>query len=994
MKNIPFPRPLATLYPLFMVSGFCGLIYESIWSHYLKLFLGHAAYAQTVVLVVFIGGMAIGAWLCGHFAERLRNPLLMYAGAEFLIGIAGLIFHPVFVSSTDWAYASLLPATCSAEGWCLSSWLLAALLILPQSVLLGTTFPLMTAGVLRIAGTDQGKNIALLYFLNSFGAVFGVLASAFLLIPTIGLPGTTTTAGALNAALALIVFLIARTPGLSIAPLRGPMPSRDAVTATPVLLLTIAALTGLSSFVYEIVWIRMLALVLGSSTSSFELMLASFILGLALGGAWIRKRIDRLADPRRFLAYVQIVMGLLALITIALYNSTFDVMAWLLTALQRTDSGYILFNIASSCIAMAIMLPATFMAGMTLPLITFLLLRDGYGERSIGYVYAWNTLGSIVGVILAVHFGLPFLGMRFSLVGAASVDIALGVAILATMREFRWLALPGVGIAVVLVAFTVGAFTFDIDPYRTASGVFRYATPVLDRRTNSIAFQRDGKTATIAVVRTTDSIARIETNGKPDAGMETDLAKPPQADELTMTMLGVIPLAHHPRIRTAANIGFGSGMTAHILLGSSTLTRLDNIEIEPAMFDGARQFGARVERAFTDPRSHMVFEDAKSYFARSNAKYDLIVSEPSNPWVSGVASLFTEEFYSRVRGSLNPQGLFVQWLHAYEFTPRLIASISSAMGTVFRDYIVYANQTDLVLVARPDGPVGPLSGEVFAEEMLRSELARLGIRGPIDLETRRIGTKQSLQALLFNEVPPVNSDYFPYVEYEGPLARFRNDLASKVTQMRAAPIPVLDMIEGRTWNDSGLVSPPSKSDSGPPVTAYTASLAIRRLGGEVRHDPRDAAIEPVDPAILSAVRATFVYCAPVSVVAPVWDEMINLAAINSLLPPGQLEPFWSQLAAAPCLQRLPQSYREWIELFRAAGNRDDAGIKRHAEVLLAGSEPTPRQLEYLVYAAMASSFTMNDPQRMRELAGIWMPKLSEQARQTPWFRTLRAMSGG
>src|SRR5213079_1851898 len=142
--------PRAAFYALFTASGFCGLIYESIWSHYLKLFLGHAAYAQTVVLVVFIGGLALGSWLAGHFAARIRRPLIAYAVAEFAVGITALLFNRIFISATDWAYASLLPAVCSAESWCWAQWIFAGILILPQSVLLGTTFPLMSGGILRL----------------------------------------------------------------------------------------------------------------------------------------------------------------------------------------------------------------------------------------------------------------------------------------------------------------------------------------------------------------------------------------------------------------------------------------------------------------------------------------------------------------------------------------------------------------------------------------------------------------------------------------------------------------------------------------------------------------------------------------------------------------------------------------------------------------------------------------------------------------------------
>jgi len=402
---------IRTLYALFAISGFCGLIYESIWSHYLKLFLGHAAYAQTVVLIVFIGGLALGSWLAGTFALRVRRPLLAYAAAEFAIGVMALLFHRVFVGSTNWAYDVLLPMTCSAESWCWTQWAFAALLIVPQSVLLGTTFPLMSGGILRLDPQFPGGKLSLLYFLNSIGAVVGVLASGFLLIPTVGLPGALFTAGICNILLAITVYMSDKdtSPAAQVAVERGEGGGAQYDAILP-WLLGIALVTGLSSFIYEVAWVRSLSLVLGSATHSFELMLSSFILGLALGGLWIKRRIDRIADPVRFLAVVQVLMGLFAVLTLPVYAFTFDLMAWFFDAVQKSDNGWVLFNLFSQVLCLLVMLPATFMAGMTLPLITVLLMRSRLGEKSIGTVYAANTLGGIIGVIVAVHLALPLLG--------------------------------------------------------------------------------------------------------------------------------------------------------------------------------------------------------------------------------------------------------------------------------------------------------------------------------------------------------------------------------------------------------------------------------------------------------------------------------------------------------------------------------------------------------------------------------------------------------
>src|SRR6195256_5952113 len=400
-----------TLYSIFTISGFSGLIYESIWSHYLKLFLGHAAYAQALVLALFMGGMAIGSWLCSRWSGGWRNLLRGYAIAEGLIGLAALSFHPIFVAATDAAYTSILPALGGEIPAMLFKWTLAGLLILPQSVLLGMTFPLMSAGLIRRYPAAPGESLAMLYFTNSLGASIGVLASGFVMIEKLGLPGTVQGAGALNLALAAAVWLLA---GGAEQPMRvRPDAGRGPETTAPFrLFLAVALLTGAASFAFEIGWIRMLSLVLGSSTHSFELMLSAFILGIACGGYWVRRRIDSIADPVRFLGVVLTVMGLLALATLPLYGQMFGLMRVVIQALARTDAGYALFLASSHGIALAVMFPATFCAGMTLPIITFALLRGGQGEKAIGAVYSANTLGSILGVFFAAHLAMPLLGLK------------------------------------------------------------------------------------------------------------------------------------------------------------------------------------------------------------------------------------------------------------------------------------------------------------------------------------------------------------------------------------------------------------------------------------------------------------------------------------------------------------------------------------------------------------------------------------------------------
>src|SRR5579863_7353267 len=363
-----------SLFAVFVVSGFTGLIYESIWSHYLKLFLGHAAYAQTLVLAIFMGGMAFGSWAVSHYSSRIRQLLWAYLVVEGLIGILGILFHPTFVAAVDFSFNSVIPALPAGVLITAYKWSLAAALILPQSVLLGTTFPLISGGLIRRWPERPGESLATLYFTNSLGAGIGVLVSGFVLIRAVGLPGTILTAGLLNIALALMVWSIVRRQ-------TEPAPTAEAAPAAPDALarwFVIAAfLTGAASFMYELGWIRMLSLVLSSSTHSFELMLAAFIFGLAFGGLYVRRRIERIRDPVAYLAYVMVATGALAALTLPAYNQTFDFMAWFLGVATRSAGGYVAFNVMSQLIAALVMIPATFCAGMTLPLLTHELMRRG-----------------------------------------------------------------------------------------------------------------------------------------------------------------------------------------------------------------------------------------------------------------------------------------------------------------------------------------------------------------------------------------------------------------------------------------------------------------------------------------------------------------------------------------------------------------------------------------------------------------------------------------
>jgi spermidine synthase len=939
-------------YVLFAASGFAALIYESVWSHYLKLFLGHAAYAQALVLALFMGGMALGAWWCGARSPRWRNLLLGYAAAEAAVGVGGLVFHRLFVGVTGFAHDTVIPGLASPLAVDAFKWGLGALMILPQSVLLGMTFPLMAGGLLRRMAGREGETVAGLYFTNSLGAAAGVLASGFVLIGLAGLPGTLLTASLVNLALAAAVYLYARRPDAQ--PAAAPQPAAaGALDGYARWMLAASFVTGAASFMYEIGWIRMLTMVLGAATHAFELMLSAFILGLAFGGLWIKRRIDAFAVPERALGVIQIAMGLLALATLLVYGTTFQAMKLLLESVAPTDGGYAVFNAGSHLIAMAVMLPATFCAGMTLPLLTLALMRRG-GERAIGAVYAANTVGAIVGVFVAIHFAMPVLGLKGLIALGAALDIGLGIALLwrfpagAALRRFA----GALGIAAL-----AGALAWvELDQVAMASSVFR-GQPLGGKET-SIPFHRDGKTATVHLIREGDLLS-VTTNGKSDGSLDLRPGAPVYADEPVMTLSGALPLLLHPGARSAAVIGIGTGLSSHALLASESLASVETVEIEPAMVEAARAFRPHNERVFADPRSRIRIEDAKTFFASHRRRFDIIVSEPSNPWVSGVASLFSEEFYARVKRHLEKDGLFVQWLQLYELEPRLAASVVKALGRQFSHYDIFAaDDFNLLIVARDGGPVPPVAAAAFAAPRLAGDLARLQVRSPADVDVFHLGSRPLLEPYFAQFAVPSNSDFFPVLDQEAVKARFLGRNASEITALALAPLPALEMLGGapRRRPISGLH--PWLKRSG------QIHAAQRGLAYLSHREASPVALPAQARRDFELVKVALADCRLLGNNFPFEPAY----AVATLLLPhvgrGDTADVWKRLQAASCRKDGARLAR-WLELFAAIDRRDAPGMAATAGALLDGGET--RHVDYLLGAAILGRLARGETEAARAL---------------------------
>lgn len=948
------------LLAVFVVSGFTGLIYESIWSHYLKLFLGHAAYAQTLVLAIFMGGMALGSWAVAHYSARIRRLLWAYVLVEGLIGILGLFFHQTFVAASDFSFARVIPALPVGPLIHLYKWSLAALLILPQSVLLGMTFPLISGGLIRRWPDRPGETLATLYFTNSLGAASGVLVSGFVLIKVIGLPGTIVTAGLLNIALALVVWAVVRaqTEPAAAPATAAAFPGRERLG----LWFTVAAfLTGAASFMYELGWIRMLSLVLGSSTHSFELMLSAFIFGLAFGGLYVRRRIERVRDPVAYVAYVMVAMGALAALTLPAYNLTFDAMAWFLGAFARSANGYIGFNLLGQLIAALIMIPATFCAGMTLPLLTNELLRRGGGERAIGTVYSANTLGAIAGVLLTIHILMPLVGVKGVILAGASIHIVLGLSRLIASRHYPSRSAI-IAMSACIGMFGCAALVVNLDPVKMASGVYRTGSAALPEGAR-IAYLRDGKTATISLVELGGTVT-IATNGKPDAGIQMGPGEP-TVDESTMVLAAVTPLSMLPHPTRVANIGFGSGLTTHTLLTSALVQRLDSIEIEPLMVEAARKgFGPRIRNVFDDPRSHIIYDDAKTFFASSREPYDLIVSEPSNPWVSGVATLFSDEFYGRITHYLSADGYFVQWMQVYETNLGVIASVIKALAPHFGAYALYnTDDVDILIVATRGKTLRSPDPQLLRSPALRAELERVGIQSVADIELRKIGDNRSIGPLLKTLAVPPNSDYYPFVDLNAARLRYLRQSAIELPALTVLPIPFLELLQGDT---------PRAATAEPAANSVLFRDRLVRRALEIRRAVATDSLNELDPqsaTYLWRIDASADHCAAGEGQNAWKNALRNISdATAAYLNPAELAQLWRKVMASPCYGAVPGEFRAWADLLAAIAQRNAPAIVRFGTQLLdSNSARSEDELAYLTTITAAAQLRSGAHAQAREL---------------------------
>jgi len=795
----------------FLVSGLAGLIDEIVWSKALTLLIGGTTLAQTVVLATFMGGLALGNWLFGRRADTSADPLGLYARLELGVGLVCLVFPELFAGLGE-LYVRLAGPLGFGNPLTLPLKVaLAASVVLLPTFLMGGTLPVLTRAIVRDLG-QVTVSVAHLYTVNSLGAVFGVVLGGFVLVPAWGFAGAIRLSAVLNVLLAGAFLLAARrlkqgaqgvtaTPAASApSPAARPddePPNRLFTRAQQRAVLVAIGVSGGASMLYEIVWTRLLSLVLGSSAYSFSIMLLTFIAGITAGAWAVGRTFTERHDPVRWFAWAEIGVFASILPLIPLYDHlpyTFAAIASLLPRAPEAFGGYLAIQVA---VAVALMFLPTFFIGMTLPLASRVRVDDlGRLARRVGSVFSINTLGTVVGAGLTGLVLLPALGLRLTLELGLALSALLGVLLLAVsdLPRPRRLAISSVVLAaLVLQSLVLPAW----NPLALHFGLFRhkqfaadsYEAMLDELKPFEVEYARDGADTSVAVIRDTrtDNLY-LKVNGKTDAGTGHDMTT-----QLWLGHLGMFLNAH---AKHAMIIGLGSGITASAVL-THPGADVDLVEIADTVVEGARWFAPYNGNLLEDPRFRLHVGDAKEFFKlRPHDRWDVVVSEPSNPWIAGIGNLFSLEYFAEIRAHLAPGGVLVQWVHLYELDDALLRVILNTLAAVFPNVELWQCNTRDVLVVASVEPVELDLAHVRARLALpavQNDLNRPVVGQPLH-DPEVLLANQILSTWRFRRLfpgePPFNSDTHPVLEYAAPRAFFAGSRSNLLWRVDERLVPL------------------------------------------------------------------------------------------------------------------------------------------------------------------------------------------------------------
>ena len=656
-----------------------------------------------------MGGLAFGsAWL-GKRSERNSNPIALYGWIELGVALSGAL-SLAGLATVRAIYFAAYPAVSGSHVSLLLIRLLGAVVVLlVPAFLMGGTLPILVRGVTR-SSAELGVRVSRFYAVNTLGAVTGTLAVGFVLLPALGLRLTVASAAALNVLAGAWALLLSRARSLPVEASADKSSSRRAIernsfatplTVSPFVLLAAFSLVGASAITYEISWTRLLATTLGSSTYAFTIMLAAFLAGIVLGSMLFERWIasTRAVTVVTF-ARTQAAITLAALVFLVSFRLLPNLIPPVLRFTHSSFGGLLLVQALLSAVAM---LPAAILFGFNFPVVVILIAgspgEQGHTSAAVGRAYAANTFGAIAAALVTGFLLLPRIGSFRVVAVTAAINLLLAAALElhSPTRRIPALAVHAVLLAAVILAgWSPLFYSRALASYGAVLyGNYHESRLTVEEQaiTEDVVFFEDGLNATIAVTRSDDYVA-IKTNGKVDAS---------NLDASTQLLLGDLGAIFHPHPQRVLIIGFGGGMTASAVARFPDVQLIDCVEIEPAVIRAAPHLQRLNRGVLQDPRLRVIHDDARNFVQTSRDFYDLIISEPSNPWIAGIASLYTTEFYAALRKHLAPGGVFVQWVQAYALERDDFRMILATLVPHFPDVTLWHSAgRDFLLLARSD----------------------------------------------------------------------------------------------------------------------------------------------------------------------------------------------------------------------------------------------------------------------------------------------------
>ncbi|VAX25473.1 Spermidine synthase [hydrothermal vent metagenome] len=754
----------------FLLSGAAGLVYQIIWVRMLSLVFGNTVYAVSMVISGFMAGLALGAYYWGKKADKVTNPLRTYIFLEIGIAISALGASWLIFALDDVIVNVMTVDSLTSGHWQLIRFALVFVILVVPTALMGGTLPMMSK--FYVKNIEQvGRGIGSLYAANTYGAMAGCFISGYLLISYFGVQGTLITASIINVLVALAVWITSIFASSSSS--RGVIPNVtlskkekreekkrlrkeanktiEEVTQaikTPVgLALTLGALSGFCALAFEILWIRAFVVSFKSTVYLLSNFLAVYLLGMALGSHFFSKRLDRIKDPMRFFGLAQVAIGVWGMVSILIFFKTHNAAAALSSlAGEMTLSKDILILLL--LMAIVVLLP-TFLIGLAYPLICRVITQSmGRLGKSAGEVYAFNTLGAIIGSFSAGFILLPLFGLQNSLFIVSTIAILTGYSSLIaadTRKGVSW-AFPASAFAALFIFAGVMISGNDIG---------------LGARTKGkIVFAKEGVTGSVRVVQSRQKGPLTLMVNNYQLATSGDVA----------VRFGHIPLLLKPDAKDVLLISLGSGITAGSV-GAHPVEHIDCVEIVPSLLDIQNLFKSDNHNIVADKRFNLIFWDGRHYVRMTKKKYDLVIADLFQPDSAGVGNLYALEHYLNVKRKLKPGGAMAQWLPLYQLSPDNLKVIMRTFASAFEHVLVWAGDTNsesptLMLFGSPD-PIG------FDLKKLFNAMDRDGVKKDMIehadafsflnffvMDREGVGE--------FTRGYPINTDSRPVIEYSSP----------------------------------------------------------------------------------------------------------------------------------------------------------------------------------------------------------------------------------